>query len=99
MQDLANIPKQNYDACVIRQAINYAMTVEGLTKTLGAIRSKLKTGGVLIFNAPNYIHEQREQYNNSRTFNYEIDGIHQVRAIEIFRYNNGKIRIDIRYIY
>jgi 2-aminoadipate transaminase len=82
MQDLANIPNQNYDACVIRQAINYAMTVEGLTKTLGAIRSKLKTGGVLIFNTPNYIHEQREQYNNSRTFNYEIDGIHQVEVKE-----------------
>ncbi len=79
MQDLENIPNQYYDACVIRQAINYAMTVDGLTKTLKAIKTKLKHEGVLIFNTPNYIPEQREQYNNSRTFNYEIDGMHQVQ--------------------
>jgi len=43
-----------YDAITMRQAINYAMDYTGLVKGFKNIRSHLKEGGRLVFNAPNF---------------------------------------------
>lgn len=46
--------KNEFDAVCIRQAINYFIGLGALKNGLKKIRSSLKSGGKLIFNAPNY---------------------------------------------
>lgn len=43
-----------YDAIVVRQAINYLMTYEGLVEGFRAMHETLNEEGRLVFNAPNY---------------------------------------------
>ena len=44
----------SYDAIVVRQAINYLMSYEGLVEGFRAMHQTLNEGGRLVFNAPNY---------------------------------------------
>ncbi|MBI4147130.1 methyltransferase domain-containing protein [Candidatus Woesearchaeota archaeon] len=46
--------KGNYDAIVVRQAINYLMNYGGLVAGFKAMHNSLNQGGRLVFNAPNY---------------------------------------------
>jgi phosphopantothenate-cysteine ligase len=62
------LPKQ-FDAILVRQAINYLMSCEGLVAGLKQIHRCLNAQGILIFNGPNY--HQGLEYD-SRQLLYEV---------------------------
>ncbi len=71
MEDIA-IDKQ-FDAVVVRQAINYLMDYQGLVQGLKQVHSHLNSGGRLIFNAPNYT--GNETYGDKDS-EYDSGGFH-----------------------
>lgn len=62
-----------YDAIVVRQAINYLMSYDGLVAGFKAMRQTLNDGGRLVFNAPNY-HGQSKY--GKRDLEYDHEDFH-----------------------
>lgn len=80
MQTLQNV-NDTFDAIVIRQAINYLMTIDGLALGFKNMYNHLKSGGSLIFNAPNYQKDDKSIETLDRELNYESGG-YKVKVME-----------------
>ena len=69
MQDL-KVNNEKFDLIVIRQAINYAMNLEGLEMIVKNCYEHLNGGGKLIFNTTNFKLDQEGKFSKLRELNY-----------------------------
>nr|CAG4718997.1 unnamed protein product [Naegleria fowleri] len=70
MQEL-NLKGSHFDVIVMRQAINYAMNLEGLSMVFASCYEHLKKGGKLILNTTNFQVDQAEKFSKMRVLRYD----------------------------